>query len=137
LSLIFHVEQIASMGRAVNLIAASASVAALASQPSLRAFLAKWTGVNAPGGVWRLLAILFALANYKNLPFVWHVRVCPSHPLPLYDGVLQLMLTNYRIDPLLPRLLLPHLLPAHADPTFVALLPRNHEHALARPRNGL
>ncbi|KAF1966871.1 hypothetical protein BU23DRAFT_485413 [Bimuria novae-zelandiae CBS 107.79] len=46
---------------------------ALASQPS-RSFLAKWSGVGAPGGVWRVLAILFALMNFKNLPFVWHFR---------------------------------------------------------------
>jgi hypothetical protein len=84
LFLIYSIERIASMVRAVNLIAASASVAALASQPTLRAFLAKWSGVNVPGGVWRLLAILFALANYKNLPFVWHVRLpVPSHLIPL------------------------------------------------------
>ncbi|KAJ4287641.1 hypothetical protein N0V90_012344 [Kalmusia sp. IMI 367209] len=62
------------MTRAVSLAAAGALVAALASQPSYRTLLAKWSGVNAPGGVWRLLAILFALSNLKSLPFVWHLR---------------------------------------------------------------
>ncbi|KAJ4369908.1 hypothetical protein N0V83_005672 [Neocucurbitaria cava] len=38
------------------------------------AALARWTGYNAPGGLWRIAAILLALANFKNLPFVWHIR---------------------------------------------------------------
>jgi hypothetical protein len=68
-----------TMAQTVSIVVAGASMAALASQPALRgnltAMLAKWTGYNAPGGVWRIAAILLALANLKNLPFVWHVRV--------------------------------------------------------------
>ncbi|KAF2878272.1 hypothetical protein BDV95DRAFT_533544 [Massariosphaeria phaeospora] len=60
--------------RATSLATAGASIAALASQPALRRFLLKWSGFNAPGGVWRILAILLALANLKNLPGVWHFR---------------------------------------------------------------
>jgi hypothetical protein len=67
-----------TMTRAISIAAAVAAVAALVSQPSYRTLLARWSGVNAPGGVWRLLAIIFALMNFKNLPFVWHVR--GTHP---------------------------------------------------------
>ncbi|KAF2710802.1 hypothetical protein K504DRAFT_235988 [Pleomassaria siparia CBS 279.74] len=67
-----------------GLAAAAAAVAAFVSQPALRTFVAKWSGYNAPGGVWRILAVVFALANLKNLPFVWHVRpplLFPPTPL--------------------------------------------------------
>lgn len=68
------------MTRAASLAVAAASIAALASRPSSREFLAKWSGISAPGGVWRMLAILLALVNLKNLPFVWHVRPPVSFP---------------------------------------------------------
>ena len=71
-----------TMSRAASLAVAGASIAALVSLPSLRSFVAKWSGYNAPGGVWRILAILFALANLKNLPFMWHVRPFRSHSSP-------------------------------------------------------
>lgn len=67
-----------TMSRVVSVAAVGAAIAALVSQPSYRSVLAKWTGVNAPGGVWRILALLFALMNFKNLPFVWHVRSLAS-----------------------------------------------------------
>lgn len=67
-----------TMTQVASVVVAGASVAALALQPTMRstliATLAKWTGYNAPGGLWRMAAILLALANLKNLPFVWHVR---------------------------------------------------------------
>ncbi|KAF2025317.1 hypothetical protein EK21DRAFT_76717 [Setomelanomma holmii] len=66
------------MAHALSVVAAGASIAALASQPALRAnlvdSLVRWTGYNAPGGIWRIAVILLALANIKNLPFVWHLR---------------------------------------------------------------
>ena len=73
------------MAQAVSIVVAGASVAALVSQPALKvnlmAALARWTGYNAPGGLWRITAILLALANLKNLPFVWHVRTqTPNKP---------------------------------------------------------
>ncbi|KAF2792127.1 hypothetical protein K505DRAFT_279392 [Melanomma pulvis-pyrius CBS 109.77] len=71
------------MSRA-SLAAAGAALAALASQPSLRTFIVKWSGYNAPGGVWRILAIFFALANLKNMPFVWHFRFLRSFLYQLY-----------------------------------------------------
>jgi hypothetical protein len=70
------------MAQAVSIVVAGASFAALISQPALRATLvatlARWMGFNEPGGLWRTAAILLALANLKNLPFVWHVRLSLS-----------------------------------------------------------
>jgi hypothetical protein len=72
-----------TMVQAASIVAAGASIAALASQPSLLSTLSttlsRWTGFSAPGGIWRILAILLALVNLKNLPFVWHVRI-PFYP---------------------------------------------------------
>ncbi|KAG9690301.1 4HBT like protein, partial [Aureobasidium melanogenum] len=48
---------------------------ALGMMPSLREALTRYTGISAPGGVWRILAIFFALLSIKSLPFVWHFRV--------------------------------------------------------------
>jgi hypothetical protein len=68
-----------TMAQVASIVVAGASIAALVSQPafrgSLMTALARWTGYNAPGGLWRIAAILLALANLKNLPFVWHVRI--------------------------------------------------------------
>ena len=41
------------------------------------------TGLSQPGGIWRLLAIVFALLNLKSLPFGWHVR---AHQTPQSAG---------------------------------------------------
>jgi len=35
-------------------------------------------GLSGKAGVWKFLAILFALLNLKNLPFAWHVS--PPNP---------------------------------------------------------
>ncbi|KAF2268923.1 hypothetical protein CC78DRAFT_509576 [Lojkania enalia] len=72
------------MPRAVSLAVMGASIAAFASQVSLRNFIIKWSGISAPGGVWRIIAILFALANLKNLPFVWHMRFFRAFIYHLY-----------------------------------------------------
>ncbi|OWY50988.1 hypothetical protein AA0118_g7017 [Alternaria tenuissima] len=76
------------MAQTASIVVAGASIAALVSQPALRgnlmAMLAKWTGYNAPGGVWRIAAILLALANLKNLPFVWHLRFIRAFFYQLY-----------------------------------------------------
>lgn len=53
-----------------------ASLAVLASIPSYRQRLSTLLGLSAPGGIWRILAIVFALLNLKSLPFVWHVSIC-------------------------------------------------------------
>ncbi|CAO2648553.1 Nn.00g078200.m01.CDS01 [Neocucurbitaria sp. VM-36] len=66
------------MAQAISIVVAGASIAALATQPAFRnslvIALGRWTGYNAPGGLWRIAAVLLALANLKNLPFVWHIR---------------------------------------------------------------
>lgn len=47
--------------------------AAMALIPSFREAVTRYLGISAPGGVWRILAIFFALLSIKSLPFVWHV----------------------------------------------------------------
>ncbi|KAF9633996.1 putative 4hbt like protein [Lasiodiplodia theobromae] len=54
---------------------AGASLAAMASSTTLRAFLSRVLGISAPGGVWRLIALILAAINFKNLPFMWHIRL--------------------------------------------------------------
>lgn len=50
-----------------------AAVVAAVTVPSVRNVAARYLGVSAPGGFWRILAITFALINVKTLPFAWHV----------------------------------------------------------------
>ncbi|KAL0258707.1 hypothetical protein SLS55_006209 [Diplodia seriata] len=47
----------------------------MASSSTLRAFLSRVLGISAPGGVWRLIALFLAIINFKNLPFMWHIRL--------------------------------------------------------------
>ncbi|EOA88547.1 uncharacterized protein SETTUDRAFT_27347 [Exserohilum turcica Et28A] len=76
------------MAQTAGVIIGGASIAALAAQPawrgSLLATLARWTGYHAPGSLWRIAAILLALVNLKNLPFVWHLRFCRALFYQLY-----------------------------------------------------
>lgn len=53
--------------------------AAMALIPSLREAITRYLGISAPGGIWRILAVFFALLSIKSLPFVWHVS---KPPLP-------------------------------------------------------
>lgn len=53
--------------------------AAMAAVPSFREAVTRFLGISAPGGVWRILAIFFALLSVKSLPFVWHVSIA-LHP---------------------------------------------------------
>lgn len=59
---------------------AGASLAAMASSSTLRALISRVLGISAPGGIWRLIAIILAITNLKSLPFVWHVS--PRPPIP-------------------------------------------------------
>ncbi|KAJ4357056.1 hypothetical protein N0V95_002794 [Ascochyta clinopodiicola] len=67
------------MAHAVSIVVAGASIAALATNPAycknMLLGIVRALGVGAPGGIWRIIAILLALANLKNLPFVWHLRI--------------------------------------------------------------
>ncbi|KAI4715712.1 hypothetical protein E4T48_08082 [Aureobasidium sp. EXF-10727] len=56
-------------------LAIGATGAAMALIPSFREAVTRYLGISAPGGVWRILAIFFALLSIKSLPFVWHLRV--------------------------------------------------------------
>ncbi|KAL1653661.1 hypothetical protein SLS61_003809 [Didymella pomorum] len=66
------------MAHALSIVVAGASIAAVASNPAyaknILLSLVHATGYGQPGGLWRIAAILLALANLKNLPFVWHAN---------------------------------------------------------------
>ncbi|KAI9815798.1 MAG: hypothetical protein M1827_002194 [Pycnora praestabilis] len=53
----------------------------------MRALVFRYLGLSTPGGIWRVIAILFALMNVKNLPFVWHIR--------LFSGLLTHLLARH------------------------------------------
>lgn len=47
---------------------------------SFGAWKSRWLPVRfvtGPGSFSRILALVVVLANYKNFPFVWHVRASP------------------------------------------------------------
>jgi hypothetical protein len=50
---------------------------ALVCAKSTRRHITRSLGIHAHGGTWRLVAILLALINLKNLPLVWHVGSTP------------------------------------------------------------
>ena len=61
-----------------SILAAGFAIAA-GSNSSVRATVARFTGLSAPGGTWRAIAIILAILNIKNLPLVWHVcYLCPT-----------------------------------------------------------
>ncbi|KAK5109215.1 hypothetical protein LTR62_007197 [Meristemomyces frigidus] len=61
-----------------------ALIAGLTSLPSFRAYLTKHIGASATKHMWKLAAAVFALANLKNLPGVWHIRVLRGILYQLY-----------------------------------------------------
>jgi hypothetical protein len=114
-----------TMAQALSIVIAGVSIAAMATQSTLRAkliaTLAKWTAFNAPGGLWRIAAILLALANLKNLPFVWHVCLSPCPAAAIITKTDQ-----KPIDSTFPRLDISHLLSANADSSPCAVPARYH-----------
>jgi putative effector of murein hydrolase LrgA (UPF0299 family) len=54
-------------------LAIGVTAGAMTIVPSLREAVTRHLGISAPGGIWRILAIFFALLSIKSLPFVWHV----------------------------------------------------------------
>jgi hypothetical protein len=56
-------------------ISAGAILAGLASSPAVREWIAKYLGANVSKHMLKLAAAAFAVANFKNLPGIWHVRV--------------------------------------------------------------
>lgn len=125
---------VVAMAQAVSIVVAGASMAALASQPTFRAnliaALSRWTGFGEPGGAWRIAAILLALANLKNLPFVWHVRC----PIILCSFILMKCPTTASI---LPRSRISHLPSTDPYPTTRALPAHHHIDANTSSRNRL
>jgi len=74
------------MAPAWSIVVAGTSLAAIVWNPTyfknIVLALAHAIGYDAPGGLWRIAAILLALANIKNMPFVWHVRLPPKPEYP-------------------------------------------------------
>lgn len=68
-----------TMVHVLSIVVAGASIAAVATNPAyfknILDVLVRATGYGSPGGGWRIAAILLALANFKVLPFVWHIRI--------------------------------------------------------------
>ncbi|KAF2840436.1 hypothetical protein M501DRAFT_1015489 [Patellaria atrata CBS 101060] len=61
-----------------------ASLLALTSSPRFRDSISRFLGVSKSERIWRMLALLFAILNFKNLPFVWHFRILRSFLYHLY-----------------------------------------------------
>jgi hypothetical protein len=62
-----------SVSTSVALLAAVASVSA---SPTVRSFIARSLDSSSTmSTVFKILAILYAVVNFKNLPGVWHIRV--------------------------------------------------------------
>ena len=38
-------------------------------------------GFSGQAGLWKLITLVFALLNLKNIPFAWHVSASPITPL--------------------------------------------------------
>ena|SRR5204862_5850956 len=58
---------------AATLVVGSVAVAAMADIKHLRSDAVHILGLSSPGSRWKLAAIVLAILNLKNLPFVWHV----------------------------------------------------------------
>jgi len=65
-------------------ISAGTLVAALISVPAVREFLTKYTPSPLRGNMWKIALAAIALANFKNLPGIWHVRVLRGILYQLY-----------------------------------------------------
>ncbi|KAK3719658.1 hypothetical protein LTR37_004195 [Vermiconidia calcicola] len=64
----------------VGLITTSVAIVGATRLPTVRDFLSSYLGPNGT----RLLALLFALVNLKNLPGLWHIRVLRGIIYQLY-----------------------------------------------------
>lgn len=58
-----------------SLAAIGAAVAGIATQPSVKEFIARHLGSKGSKNMWRALALVLALLNLKNIPGFWHIRV--------------------------------------------------------------
>lgn len=62
----------------------SALAACITTLPSVREFLVRHLGEGMATNMWRIAALAFALANLKNLPGFWHIRVLRGILYQLY-----------------------------------------------------
>ena len=92
--------------RVAAILGAAVSAFAVTANGPLRENISRLLGLKSPGASWRLAAILLALANVKNLPFVWHVSTVSY---VLYASLGRVLTLS---DPPLSRLNLPYLVPA-------------------------
>ncbi|OCK84584.1 hypothetical protein K432DRAFT_344855 [Lepidopterella palustris CBS 459.81] len=86
--------------RIAGVAGVGASITALATQPSFLGYLSRTLGLQVPGGAWKVAAIMLALLNLKNLPFMWHIRLfraliyhiyfqpTPIHPTALFQPII-------------------------------------------------
>lgn len=118
--------------------AVTLSIAAIA-KPAVRDRVVRALGVNVPGGTWRLLAIVFAVVNLKNWPFVWHVRPCrpPQKPVELYYLKFKILTSLHRIVPAVQISNLSPLHPTHNPSTIFPLPTPYHPKPHTYSRNRL
>lgn len=125
------------MAHIMSILVAGASIAAVATNPAycknVLLALVRTTGYGTPGGVWRIIAIILALANLKNLLFVWHVRPLLSLTVPHQRR----QTAKRTLDTHFSSHDLPHLFPANANCTKCALQTRSNILADLAPRDGL
>lgn len=84
-----------------------AAIVTVSSSSSVRQTIQRYLSPKSRKTMWWLLGILFALINFKNLPFLWHVRSSPIRArLPptqsppssyLYSTSSQLIHTQFRV----------------------------------------
>lgn len=67
-----------------GLLGTSAALIGLSSMPSVQTFLSKYIGASGSRNILRILALLIALSNLKNLPGFWHIRVLRGIIYQLY-----------------------------------------------------
>ncbi|KAK7512617.1 uncharacterized protein IWZ02DRAFT_384893 [Phyllosticta citriasiana] len=61
-----------------------AFIVSMASFSEFRVLLARLLGIDSPGGIWRLVALVSVFLNLKTLPFVWHIRLFRALVYHLY-----------------------------------------------------
>ncbi|KAK8220655.1 hypothetical protein IWZ01DRAFT_426073 [Phyllosticta capitalensis] len=67
-----------------GILAVGAIAAAMGPFAEFRALLTRLLGIDSPGGIWRLVALVSVFFNLKGLPFVWHIRLFRALVYHLY-----------------------------------------------------
>lgn len=63
------------LGVIAGITTTSAAAVGILSLPAVQSFISRHLGPNSTKYTWRLLLVIFAWLNLKNLPFFWHFRV--------------------------------------------------------------